>query len=83
MISSSSRKNARPASPEINSEKILMQKMGISKKEIREVTALYGVNPSRLIELMMLSKYQFVYNGKAEGQCEPCHHLRRINVSGT
>ena len=56
--------------------------MGMSKKELREVSTLYGVSPSRLIELMTLSKYQFVYNGKTEGQCEPCHHLHAVSASG-
>jgi len=55
------------------SVKLLMEKMGMSKKEIGEVALKYGVCASKLIELMQMSKYQFVYTGKVAGQCEPCH----------
>ena len=58
---------------EKNSEKILMEKMGMSRKEVQEVYNKYGVSASKLVELMQLSKYQFVYSGKTPGQCEPCH----------
>jgi hypothetical protein len=52
-----------------------MEKMGMSKKEINEVYSKYGVSASKLVELMQLSKYQFVYSGKTPGQCEPCHSI--------
>lgn len=55
-----------------NSEKILLEKMGMSRKEIREVYNKYGVGPAKLVELMQLSKYQFIYSGRVAGQCEPC-----------
>lgn len=68
---------------EKNSEKILMEKMGMTKKEVNEVFSKYGVSASKLVELMQLSKYQFVYNGKVPGQCEPCRNtattLRAVN----
>lgn len=57
-----------------------MEKMGMSKKEIREVSLHYGVSMSRLVELMTLSKYQFIYSGKADGLCEPCHHLSPVRA---
>ncbi|HEU4469977.1 MAG TPA: hypothetical protein VFR58_02745 [Flavisolibacter sp.] len=56
---------------EKTSVKILMEKMGMSKKEIHEVNNKYGVSAAQLVELMKLSKYQFVYTNKADGQCEP------------
>lgn len=52
----------------------------MSKKEIREVSLHYGVSMSRLVELMTLSKYQFIYSGKADGLCEPCHHLSPVRA---
>lgn len=70
------------AAPDKSSEKLLMEKMGMSKKEIREVSMRYGVTPSKLVELMTLSKYQFVYTGRMEGQCEPCHHLAPLRSVG-
>lgn len=63
---------------EKKSETLLMQKMGMSKKEIREVYLKYGVSASKLVELMQLSKYQFVYTGKIEGQCEPCTTISKL-----
>jgi hypothetical protein len=63
---------------EKKSETLLMQKMGMSKKEIREVYLKYGVSASKLVELMQLSKYQFVYTGKVEGQCEPCTTISKL-----
>jgi len=39
----------------------------------------YGVPASRLIELMQLSKYQFVYSAKVPGQCETCMVTHRLN----
>lgn len=64
---------------EIDSEKILMDKMGMSRREVKEVYLKYGVPASKLIELMQLSKYQFVYSGKVPGQCEPCMMTYRLN----
>ena len=63
---------------EKKSETLLMQKMGMSKKEIREVYLKYGVSASKLVELMQLSKYQFVYTGKVDGQCEPCTTISKL-----
>jgi hypothetical protein len=44
----------------------------MSKREIQEIYLKYGVTASKLVELMQLSKYQFIYSGKVEGLCEPC-----------
>lgn len=51
----------------------------MTKKEIREVKNNYGVSASKLLELMQMSKYQFVYPRKAEGQCEPCLSIGKAN----
>ena len=66
------------SSAEKKSENILVEKMGMSKKEIREVYLKYGVPASKLVELMQLSKYQFVYTGKVSGQCEPCMTVTKL-----
>jgi hypothetical protein len=60
---------------EKNSQKLLMEKMGLSQKEFHEIRSVYGVKASQLLEIMQLSKYQFIFTGKVPGQCEPCHHL--------
>jgi hypothetical protein len=65
---------------EKKSEDLLMEKMGMSKKEIREVYLKYGVTASRLVELMQLSKYQFVYSSRVAGQCEPCMVISQIKT---
>jgi hypothetical protein len=63
---------------ERKSENLLMEKMGMSKREVREVYLKYGVSASKLVELMQLSKYQFVYTGKVSGQCEPCMVVSKL-----
>lgn len=63
---------------EKQSESLLIEKMGMSKREIREVYLKYGVTASKLVELMQLSKYQFIYSGKIEGQCEPCTVINEL-----
>jgi hypothetical protein len=70
-----------PSYIEKESEALLTQKMGLSSREIREVYLKYGVSAARLLELMQLSKYQFVYTGKIEGLCEPCTIIRKIQPS--
>ena len=45
---------------EHNSVKLLMQRMGMTKKEVLEINHHYGVSASKLIELMQMSKYKFV-----------------------
>jgi hypothetical protein len=75
--------NANPANRthsgiEKRSIKFLMEKMGMSKKEIEEINNKYGVSAAQLIEKMQLSKYQFVYREQEPGQCQPCTKLDRI-----
>jgi hypothetical protein len=65
---------------EKRSVKILMDKMGMSKKEVEQVSKNYGVTASKLVELMQLSKYQFVYTEESPGQCRPCTRLEKIEV---
>ena len=55
------------------SARLLIEKMGISESEFYEINLVYGVSASKLLELMQLSKYPFIYTGKATGQCEMCN----------
>lgn len=66
------------SSAEKKSESILIEKMGMSKREIREVYNKYGVPATKLVELMQLSKYQFVHPRKISGQCEPCMMITKL-----
>ena len=67
---------------EKKSAKLLMEKMGMSQKELREVNNKYGVSAEKLLELMQLSKYQFVYTDKVPGQCQPCENaVRRLRIA--
>lgn len=54
---------------ENQSEKILLEKMGISYAEYLEIKNIYGVSATKVLELMQLSKYQFVFPNKVDGQC--------------
>jgi len=66
---------------EKRSELLLIEKMGMSKREIHEVYLKYGVTASKLVELMQLSKYQFIYTGKVDGLCEPCTLVQELQPS--
>lgn len=57
---------------EKRSAKLLMEKMRISKKELKEISSVYGVSFTRIVELMQLSKYEFMVKEEIEGLCEPC-----------
>lgn len=57
-----------------------MAKMGISRHEMKEIHVKYGVPASKLLELMQLSKYEFTYNGRIQGQCEPCIVLTKMKA---
>jgi hypothetical protein len=63
----SSYRNSTVFPPKKDSVKILMEKMGMSKKEVLEVSEKYGVSPSKLIDIMEMSKYRFVYSDKKVG----------------
>ncbi len=60
MKSHLSQRNPYLISTEKNSIKLLMEKMIISRKEIQEINNRYGVRATQMIELMQLSKYEFV-----------------------
>ncbi|MGZ3848650.1 MAG: hypothetical protein ACXVMS_12130 [Flavisolibacter sp.] len=60
------------ASIETASEKIIMEKMGLSPEEYREINDVYGVSATRLLELMQLSKYAFIFPLKTPGKCDIC-----------
>ncbi len=47
---------------EKTSAKILMEKMGLSKKEYQEIVSKYGVNASKLIEVMQMGRYQYIHS---------------------
>lgn len=81
MKNSTQKKSFSLSAGEKKSEDLLVEKMGMSKKEIREIYLKYGVTASKLVELMQLSKYQFVYSGKVDGQCEPCMMTRKLRVA--
>ena len=80
MKNSATRKHPALAPSEKASAKLLMEKMGLSKKEMDEIHYKYGVHASKLVELMQLSKYPFIYSGKVEGQCEPCFTQGRLRA---
>lgn len=46
--------------------------MGLSSEEFEEINNVYGVSATKLLELMQLSKYQFLFPAKTPGQCDPC-----------
>ena len=56
-----------------------MEKMNLSKKEMQEIKGHYGVIASQLIELMKLSKYEFVNKEKVPGLCSPCISLSKMS----
>ena len=65
-------KKNRLNTAEKRSEKLLIEKMGLEKKELDVINEQYGVSASQIIELMQYSKYQFVYRDRSTGQCQPC-----------
>jgi glycerol-3-phosphate dehydrogenase len=46
---------------EKSSAKLLMNKMGLTKREYEEISAKYGVNASKLIEVMQMGRYRYVH----------------------
>jgi hypothetical protein len=78
MKNSTPKKAIALSSDDKQSETLLVEKMGMSRREIREVYLKYGVSASKLVELMQLSKYQFIYTGKVEGQCQPCTVINKL-----
>jgi len=60
------RKNSLPAD-EKQSVKLLIDRMGLGKKEIEEISTQYGVSAFQLVELMRYHKYQFLYTPEPDG----------------
>lgn len=81
MKNAAPRKTPALSDADKKSENLLMEKMGMSKKEIREIYLKYGVTASKLMEIMQLSKYQFVYSERIPGQCEPCMTTRKLRIA--
>lgn len=48
---------------ENKSEKLLLEKMGISYLEFLEVKNMYGVDSKILLKLLQVSKYSYVFPG--------------------
>ena len=67
----STQKNSRLLAEEKKSAKLLIEKMGMPKKELAQINETYGVSAFQLLELMQYSKYQFVYK-ETPAQCKPC-----------
>lgn len=80
MNNSSLQSRASDLQLEKSSEKLLMEKMGLSRKEMKLVVELYGVSASRLVEIMQLSKYAFVHSDQQAGSCQPCGPLSAVRV---
>jgi hypothetical protein len=76
MKSHLSRSNPYLITTEKNSIKLLMEKMIISRKEIHEISGRYGVTAAKMIELMQLSKYEFVNKVKSPWLCKTCNETR-------
>ena len=68
----STQKNPLLLAEEKKSAKLLIEKMGMPKKELKQISEIYGVSAFQLLELMQYSKYQFVYKEPAPEQCKPC-----------
>lgn len=65
-------KKARAVSQEKKSAKILIEKMGLPRKELEQISEIYGVSAAQLLEVMQYSKYHFVYDEPPASQCQPC-----------
>lgn len=49
----------------------LVEKMGITKKEFKELYSKSGVSATQMIEVMRYSKYQFIHQDETP-RCLPC-----------
>jgi hypothetical protein len=54
------------ANAENNSILLLMEKMGISKEEVLEVCASYGVSAEQMVKRMQSHKYRFIFSEKKD-----------------
>jgi hypothetical protein len=75
MKANTKKKTAVLSVSEKRSVEFLMEKMGVSKKEIQEISRHSGVPASKMIELMQLSKYEFVNKMEEKGRCKPCANM--------
>lgn len=75
MKANTKKKTAVLSASEKRSVEFLMEKMGVSKKEIQEISRHSGVPASKMIELMQLSKYEFVNKIEEKGKCRPCSNI--------
>jgi hypothetical protein len=66
-------KNLSLISSEKRSAKLLMEKMGLSKRELVEISGKYGVSAAQLLERMQLSKYRFIQQEPEKSHCAPCN----------
>ena len=57
---------------EKKSAQLLMEKMGLDKEELDEISYQYGVSAAQLLEVMQYSKYQFIITGNKPGDGQPC-----------
>jgi hypothetical protein len=66
MNSRASKRTDLPAAEEKKSARILIERMGLAKKELDEINAQYGVSSSQLVELMQYYKFRFVNAEKSK-----------------
>jgi hypothetical protein len=67
--------NIRMVDRESKAFQELQSKMGLTHRETKAILIHYGVSAARLMELMQLSRYEFIHNQKITGRCEPCTSL--------
>jgi len=71
-MKATSKKSLRLTASEKRSAEFLMEKMNISRKELKEIRESYGVSFTKIVEIMQLSKYAFVVSDDLPGRCQPC-----------
>lgn len=64
---STSQQSASLKAEEKKSAQLLIERMGLAKKELELISDQYGVSALQLVELIQYSKYQFVYTDKMTG----------------
>jgi hypothetical protein len=57
---------------EKKSAQLLMEKMGLDKRELEEISYQYGVSAAQLVDVMKYGKYQFIMTKNEPGRCQPC-----------
>jgi hypothetical protein len=58
---------------EKKSAQLLIEKIGLNEKELREISYQYGVSAAQLVEIIQYSKYQFPVQQERSNHCQPCH----------